>query len=205
MDSSKKPKPQDVEIQMSRDDNLGLFEYVDALELVPGRPQPVSKSSQVDPVEESKVKISEPDSQNSVRNYIKNMNEALKLREKSERLDLKNQLKHKRISDKTYKNKRDLIEKWVDSEKKQIIDTRKILLQGWMKANEIISHLGKNKTNVAKIIDDRRSCKSPNSINNSNYSAISFCRSDNELSLLNRSQFSNGADDNLNYTSDFDI
>ena len=64
----------------------------------------------------------------SVKLYIRDMNNALKVREKDERAQLKNLLKNKRISDKTYKHKKELIEKWVDVEKKQIIETHNILL-----------------------------------------------------------------------------
>ena len=140
----------------------------------------------------------------SVKLYVRDMNNALKIREKDKRTQLKNLLKNKRISDKNYKNKKELIEKWVDVEKKQIIETHNILLQGWMKANEIVSHLKKNKNDVTRMIEERRSCLSPNS-SNSNASIISFCRSNNSLSLLSKSSLSNVANANLNYTSDFDI
>ena len=73
-----------------------------------------------------------------------------------------------------------------------------------MKANEIINHLKKNKNDVTRMIEERRSCLSPSS-SNSNASVISFCRSNNSLSLLGKSSLSNVADTNLNYTSDFDI
>ena len=70
---------------------------------------------------------------------------ALKQRVKDEKSKLKSLLKNKRISDRSYKQKREFIEKWVEAERKQIKSTKNILIQGWMKANEIINHLEKDK------------------------------------------------------------
>lgn len=142
---------------------------------------------------------------NLIKDYADDMDLALKQREKDEKSKLKSLLKTKRISDRTYKEKREFIEKWVEAERKQIIKTKNILIQGWMKANEIISHLEKDKHNVSKIIKGRREVHSPTSQSTSKISSLSFWRSNNSFGQNNKSSLSNIDSNWLNYTYEDDV
>lgn len=135
--------------------------------------------------------------------YSEEMDAALKHRAHQEKNKLKTLLKNRRISDRSYKRKKQIVEKWVESEALQIQKTQRLLLQGWMKANEIIAHLEKDKSKVNRVIEDRRSKMSPTSQNTSNFSAISFCRSENSVAGVSNSSFSNMS--NLNHTTDYEV
>ena len=110
-------------------------------------------------------------------------------------------LKNRRISDKSYRRKKEVIERWVESENKQIKQTKNMLVQGWMKANEIIGHLGKDRDKVYRKIEQRRGRLSPTS-QSSIVSGLSFWRSDNSFGTLNGSSFSHNWNKSLNRTSD---
>ena len=118
---------------------------------------------------------------------------------------LNNLLKTRRISDRHYKNKKQAIEKWVEAERKQIKSTKNMLLQGWMKANEIIGHLAKDKYKVIQGIQDKRRKLSPTSQLSMDVSNLSFCRSDNSFGTNEPSSFSQVNKSHLNYTSDYDV
>ena len=138
-----------------------------------------------------------------VHSYVKNMDQALCKREKQEKIKLRNKLKNRRISDKSYKHEKQVLEKWVEGERTQIKKTKNILLQGWMKANEIIGHLEKDKMDLFRKLEEKRGRLSPTS-QSSNFSVISFCRSDNSFGTLNASALSN-ARNQLNFTTEYDV
>lgn len=136
--------------------------------------------------------------------YIVSMNYALNQRERQEKKRLKNMLKNKRISSKSYSHKKQVLEKWVDSKKSQIQKTKNLLFQGWMAANEIIGHLEKDKSEVFKRLESKRGRLSPSS-QSSNPSSFSFCLSNNSIGSINTSNLTTTSKQNPNRTVDFDI
>lgn len=123
--------------------------------------------------EEVKIK-QEPTPLKNMQKYVEDMKLALKHRSNQEKLRLKDMLKTRRISDKAYKKEKQIIEKWVEAETKQISNTKSILIQGWMQANEIIGHLEKDKDQVYKRLDSIRGRLSPKSEMSEGFSALSF-------------------------------
>lgn len=133
----------------------------------------------------------QPGTQEYIKSHIHEMNNALKQKEKDQILEIKSLLRNNEISGKTFKHHKEMIEKWVDAEKQQIRTTKKILLQGWMKANEIMNHLEQDKNDVNMMIYHKRAAQGSNSNNNSYYSAISNCRSDSSFSQVEKSSATN--------------
>jgi hypothetical protein len=140
-----------------------------------------------------------------MQSFVVDMKLALKNRSKQEKQKLKDMLKTRRISDKTYKREKQIIEKWVEAETKQITNTKSVLMQGWMQANEIIGHLEKDKDQVYKKIDSIRGVYSPISEMSEQFSALSFCRSDNSICTINVSNTSHHSNSRLNWTADYDV
>lgn len=166
-------------------------------------PNLIDKSLQMS-FEEVKIK-QEPTPLKNMQKYVEDMKLALKHRSNQEKLRLKDMLKTRRISDKAYKKEKQIIEKWVEAETKQISNTKSILIQGWMQANEIIGHLEKDKDQVYKRLDSIRGRLSPKSEMSEGFSALSFWRSDNSFGTINASTISHHSNSKLNWTADYDI
>lgn len=159
------------------------------------------KSLQMTEINSEQEIIKEPWIKN-IKKYIEDMNIALKNRKSEKKNSLREMLRNKKISDRGYKKRKQGIEKWVNKEMSQIKQTKNMLMQGWMKASEIIAHLEKGKNKVFKKIEERRNQVSLTS-QSSNLSELSFWRSNNSFGNFNDSEFSQNLEEDLNLTTDY--
>ena len=86
-------------------------------------------------------KFKELMNKNNMEQLIKMREEALDYRHKTQMKIISNMLKNDRVSPRTFKTKKDQLEKWVTKEKEDIKQTRREIEKGWLKTADTIQRV----------------------------------------------------------------
>jgi hypothetical protein len=88
-------------------------------------------------------------------NFIDGVEKALIQKKEKEKAKIEKAFRASQISPRTYQKKNKEIEMWVDQEEVNLKKKKKLILQGWMQASDIITRLDDEMDNVKNKLGKR--------------------------------------------------
>lgn len=133
------------------------MEKVEAMEELEIEDEPVKPT--VSPLHRSQAKPPQPSSQLSeVQGIVAWMESSLTSRYEEEKSSLLQQFQSKEITQKSYKRKSLILEKWLTSKQNYIKETRRVLIQGRLQAFDIFDSLNE-RDKMSSLLDKKRARK----------------------------------------------
>ena len=91
-----------------------------------------------------------------IEDFIRGMDEALKERERKELGEIRQGQRRDGLSEKEVKKRRHVLDRWVRDKRRYIQKTKRLLMQGFMQAQQILGNLAEEKMKMSRLIEMRR-------------------------------------------------